>query len=366
MFPGICLLPTQHQYYINSALSNELKKTEDVYTKSFFKQFTQLQKLSINIFIEIDTDINKLFEKFESISAKIEPIRRKAEEFIKNTNSPEKFMNNKHKEITIPPLENITNGMPGQSSYFINYVADGIKRNVLLEPFKDVLPDYKELELQISDPNFYRKQLHNELAMALSKELAVKKTKNKKIGPSLKNYNKFSNAMFELKMANESSKGIDLPVIKLGIPPPPGETDKWRDQVVYTHVIKKDNKFVEQAIQTDQLTLVRKDIHVFSQTPKQPVQLKSEQKEEDKQEILSQETIELLLQQKDLSNQKISYCQTLSQAETHEFSIVNKEVELQLSNANVLEQIDEILPPPPPPTTPPPTTPQHKTFNERN
>lgn len=66
--------------------------------------------------------------------------------------------------IQLPPYET-NSSVTGQSDFYLKYLSDNLKIDPppSFSAFKAEIPNYHNLELEISDPDFYTKQLHNEL-----------------------------------------------------------------------------------------------------------------------------------------------------------------------------------------------------------
>ena len=232
MFPAI-LLPTLYDQNLDNKrssndLSSSLRSINCQYTLGLSKQISSLQCFANAIFHDLDIDFARIESRVSQISKHLSTLKSKANVFIQQSQSLDysNYYSTDVINIQLPPLNNLSEGMPGQSEIFIQHASSLTKPPASLQAFSQILPNYEQMESEISDPLFYQKQLQDELRADLMKEM-----KNVGRRPSRQSKSILSNSkVYSSKALQNFLQDIPVPKIKVAIPPPIGETENWLQQ----------------------------------------------------------------------------------------------------------------------------------------
>lgn len=265
MFPAVTISPLNSDIGTRGIRNQPINELLEVigfhYARGLSKQIIDIQKITERIFIEIDADISKLSARLKKATSQASSLKSKAISFMNNRKplTQQEVEQYKEKEVEIPPIPHLSSTTPGQSDYFISHIARG-KVNPLqsFSHFQSIIPEYKDLELEISDPNFYKKQLRDELASDFKNELN-KKNQNKP------NRQERSHTIRVQGALQHYLEEIPIPTQTIGIPPPPGKTEYWRNKTIYQPRTKQINNGT--AVQTDPLPLSFSPIDRYSVPP---------------------------------------------------------------------------------------------------
>ena len=276
MFPAVSLPTMETHRWIEAGpmpIADVQKRLGYVYTQTLLDQMIEVQKFSVKLFNDLYADIEKVSNRMKDLRNRVNEYKKQSQAYISENKALSlKSIDNKAlKKLPLPEF-NLGNAMPGQSGVFIEQAAVGCDPRPTLTAFDKVIPKEacEELDLQISDPHFYQKQLQKELAMDLNRVLQQKQSQdNTKKRRSVAGVSPNMQAMMKNFV-------VEVPEVtrKLGLPPPVGQTEKWKSEVVYKPTVARIEDLNTAAIQTDEKVLnMYGPSESFTTRPKDPVVL---------------------------------------------------------------------------------------------
>ncbi|OHT07970.1 hypothetical protein TRFO_05116 [Tritrichomonas foetus] len=270
MFPAI-LIPkiSTHQRFQKIRCDDTSKMIENmgfIYADGITDQIFALQIFAVDLFNDLNADFNKIEKRVESFGERLIEFREKAKCFINNNNDLDfkKYRNNRYLNIAIPALSNLWETMPGQSTFFIEKASENAEPRLTTKKFSEILPNWEQVDLEISDTLFYQKQLQRELQAEYID--AIEKRQNKP-AKNIKLEVK-SNSTDQSAAALQSFlEEIPLPNVKVTLPPLVGKTQDWQSKSVYQPVIYGGEKGNLNLIQS-KATLKPETTQIFQKNTK--------------------------------------------------------------------------------------------------
>jgi hypothetical protein len=211
------------------------------YSITLSQQIDELQTLSNEVFQDIQKDFDDVAKRFDEISSKVKNLRERAKPVLTKLASakPEVFAKNKSVKMVI-----------AEESSNSNYISMELKNPLVidlynkakpaptLEPWKQLIPDYKKLDKLISNPEAFMDQFRAEmlqdfknLVNAPTKSGGGKKKEKKE--PQIYKVDQSLNVMI--------AKVLPLPQLVLQ-PPPVGKTQGWRQTISFKTVALDGNE----------------------------------------------------------------------------------------------------------------------------
>ena len=163
MFPAISLPSfeesTDPKKIDGNSIDEVFQKCGFVYSIGLLKQMTKFNQLSSQIFLELESDFDKLAQRVENISSRVEQFKLDSQKVIEKNSrmDPQDFSTNQYSLNEMPKVES-TEFMYNNAESFIQPLLDKAENPPTLEPFSSIIPNYKELDLQITDPSQFEKQ----------------------------------------------------------------------------------------------------------------------------------------------------------------------------------------------------------------
>ncbi|EAY03278.1 hypothetical protein TVAG_299410 [Trichomonas vaginalis G3] len=200
------------------------------YSIGLFKQMSELQKLSATIFLELEKDFNKLNERMENVSQRINNFKRTAQSVIAQNQamSPQQFAEKACVQNQMPNVKTATDADLSNADIFVKDLLAKTYPAPTLQPFASIIPNYAELDKQITDPKQFEQQYRQELFEKYKEltQISAKKKRQAVTVPENKDVDKSST------MLHAYTETIVPPPVILLIPPPPGQTSGWRDKAL--------------------------------------------------------------------------------------------------------------------------------------
>ena len=231
MFPAISLPSfeesTDPKKIDGNSIDEVFQKCGFVYSIGLLKQMTKFNQLSSQIFLELESDFDKLALRVENISSRVEQFKLDSQKVIEKNSrmDPQDFSTNQYSLNEMPKVES-TEFMYNNAESFIQPLLDKAENPPTLEPFSSIIPNYKELDLQITDPSQFEKQYKEEMLAILKdfKRKLKKKMKKQREETEEVQQDGISSAVLHAYIET-----IQPPQQTLVCPPPPGMTANWRN-----------------------------------------------------------------------------------------------------------------------------------------
>ena len=236
MFPAVRLSTfeetTRTSILENSDVNKAISNLGYFYSIGLFNQMLELHKLSSTIFLELEKDFNKLNARMEKMQQNLASFKQRAAQVIQRNAqlTPEQMAQKQCQVNEVPDdISNTDADLSEADTYVKDLIAAAEKANPppTLKPWSPIVPNYAELDKQISDPSQFERQYKQELL-----EILVKATKQQE-----RRKKKSHVAVDEGKTDQKSStmlhaytETVAPPTITLLTPPPVGQTSDWRNR----------------------------------------------------------------------------------------------------------------------------------------
>lgn len=234
MFPAIRLSSFEETTKPSVLEGNDINKCISnlgyFYAIGLFKQMSELQKLSSTIFLELEKDFNKLNVRMEEMSNRIASFKQRANQVIQANQqmAPHQFAANACVQNPMPDVSSAQDANLDNADVFVKDLIANTVPAPTLKPFASVIPNYAELDKQITDPSQFLEQYRNELVEKYKGLLQESKKKKRKTVDTQPTQASDQSST----MLHAYTETITPPAITLLIPPPPGQTSGWRNKAL--------------------------------------------------------------------------------------------------------------------------------------
>ncbi|KAH0792191.1 hypothetical protein GPJ56_003990 [Histomonas meleagridis] len=210
----------------SNSIEEVFMKLGYLYTIGLYKQMLEIKNLSNQLFLELEVDFDKLTNRIEKISSHLKQLKRNSKKIFEiNYNlSPHEYIQNQYCVNELPKVEQ-KEFILQSSERFIKPLLQDSEPPPSLEAFSSLIPDYKNLDLEITDPTQFERQYKEEMLALLAnfKRKLKKKMKKNRVKDKEAPINDLS--AFALNAYIET---VNPPLETLICPPPPGSTSNWR------------------------------------------------------------------------------------------------------------------------------------------
>ena len=245
MFPSVSVTPASNIVEPSKFQTGDpVKLFNDLgyyYSISLSQQIDELQKLSSQVFLDIQKDFDDVAKRFNDVSSKVQTLKEKARPVLNKlaATKPEVFTKNKCTTISVADESSNTMSIAMEpKNPLVLDLYNKAKPAPTLEPWKQLIPDYKKLDKLISNPDAFMDQFRAEMLQDFQNLVnAPAKTgggkKKEKKGDQIAKVDQALNVMI--------AKVLPLPQLVLQ-PPPVGKTQGWRQTLSFKTVSLDGNE----------------------------------------------------------------------------------------------------------------------------
>ena len=227
MFPAVTI-PSIYStdiisYVSKGSASETLNKYFNVYSFGLINQLIDLQKHALEIFTDVRSDLSQTETRISSMQKRVSEFKEQSMQIIENNNKRDPIELKKAIEIDIPKL-NFKNSEG--DSIFIKDITKSCKERPTFKAFEGIIPDIESVDKEISNPDFYKTQLQQELLAQYKKEREEMKKAKKDEDKKEKKHREGKSS--DNQKAFSLTNTIAPPMRRMYLPPPVGETSEWR------------------------------------------------------------------------------------------------------------------------------------------
>ena len=236
MFPAVKLPTfeetTRPSLLENSDVNKSISNLGYFYSIGLFNQMLELHKLSSTIFLELEKDFNKLNARMEKMQQNLASFKQRAAQVIqRNAQLTPEQMAQKQCQINEVPddISNTDANLAEADTYVKDLIAEAEKANPppTLKAWSSIIPNYQELDKQISDPTQFERQYKQELVEQLAKAIQQQERRRKKKHVAV---DEGKSDQKSSTMLHAYTETVAPPSITLLTPPPVGQTSDWRNR----------------------------------------------------------------------------------------------------------------------------------------
>ena len=253
MFPSVSVTPfskiVDPQRFMTTDPVDLYNSLGYYYSIGLFQQIEELQKLSEEVFEDIQSEFNAVSKRVSDIHNKVQDVKQRAKPILEKLTKtkPEVFVKTPYKKLSLTADVSSATfiSMEPQNPLVLNLYKQA-NPPPTLEPWKPLIPEYQKLDKLISNPDAFMEMFRAEMLQDFDK--LVKAPANK--GERKKKEKQAATTKIDQALNVMIGKVLPLPQLVLQ-PPPVGQTKDWRKKIEFKTTIggtAEESQFAASAI----------------------------------------------------------------------------------------------------------------------